>query len=180
MLESESTGTIIRCSWEEFRASGLAWWINRILHTFGWALVFEIDQAQVDLPVSEQRVIRCYPARCRFRGFDEKTEAEGFRMLTAHIEDTLPMLKADLEGTESSDEIKKTLDEALRPFLFSLNTEESIQQAKDAMVEAFFGVTGQTPSIEVDTSGAWKNEIRFEVTWPGGGPLQITTGPGDL
>lgn len=29
---------IERKSWEEFRNAGLLWWINMILHTFGWAI----------------------------------------------------------------------------------------------------------------------------------------------
>ena len=29
--------------WLEFRDSGLLWWINTMLHTFGWAIVFEFD-----------------------------------------------------------------------------------------------------------------------------------------
>jgi len=27
--------------WKEFRNSGLLWFINTILHTFGWAIVFD-------------------------------------------------------------------------------------------------------------------------------------------
>ena len=30
-------------SWEEFRDSGMLWWINMILHTFGWAITVEIE-----------------------------------------------------------------------------------------------------------------------------------------
>ena len=30
--------------WSEFRNSGLLWWINTMLHTFGWAIVFEFDK----------------------------------------------------------------------------------------------------------------------------------------
>ena len=31
-------------TWQEFKDSGLLWWINMILHTFGWAIVFEISK----------------------------------------------------------------------------------------------------------------------------------------
>ena len=30
-------------SWKEFRESGLLWFVNTILHTFGWALVAELE-----------------------------------------------------------------------------------------------------------------------------------------
>ena len=98
LAHNKHDSMVTNSSWEEFRASGLAWWINRLLHTFGWALVFEIDPASLRLPTRQQRVVRCYPARCRFRGFDEETEAEGFKKLTAHMEESMPMLKADLDA----------------------------------------------------------------------------------
>ena len=31
-------------TWKEFQESGLFWWINMILHTFGWAIVIEQDK----------------------------------------------------------------------------------------------------------------------------------------
>ena len=31
-------------SWNEFRESGLFWWTNMVLHTFGWAIVLEIEE----------------------------------------------------------------------------------------------------------------------------------------
>ena len=34
---------INRKSWEEFRNSGLLWWINKTLHMFGWAIVVNIE-----------------------------------------------------------------------------------------------------------------------------------------
>ena len=30
-------------TWDEFRTSGFLWWINQILHTFGWAIVIEVE-----------------------------------------------------------------------------------------------------------------------------------------
>lgn len=52
-----------RKTWEEFRECKLLWWINMILHTFGWAIVTEIDE--------DNKVCECYPARVKFRGFNE-------------------------------------------------------------------------------------------------------------
>jgi hypothetical protein len=45
-------------SWEEFRESGLLWWINMILHTFGWAIVLNIND--------DGEVLEVYPARIIF------------------------------------------------------------------------------------------------------------------
>ena len=78
-------------SWETFRAAGLVWWCNRILHLFGWALVVEMND-------DGENIRRVYPARCKFRGFTEAVETEGFENLTKHIEDSLPRMKADLDA----------------------------------------------------------------------------------
>lgn len=52
-----------RKSWQEFRATGMLWWVNRALHLFGWAIVVEVDDAG--------EVADAYPARVKFRGFGE-------------------------------------------------------------------------------------------------------------
>lgn len=59
-------------TWKEFRDSGLLWFVNRIIHVFGWALVLEVDEDDND------KVTKAYPARVKFRGFNEKTESNNF------------------------------------------------------------------------------------------------------
>ena len=49
-------------TWIKFKESGLLWWINMILHTFGWAIVLEIDKDTKEL-------LDVYPARVKYRGF---------------------------------------------------------------------------------------------------------------
>lgn len=34
-------------SWEEFKQCGLLWFINTILHTFGWAICYEIKDDKI-------------------------------------------------------------------------------------------------------------------------------------
>jgi len=74
-------------SWNEFRESGLFWWINMVLHTFGWAIVLEIEE---DGSVSD-----CYPARVKFRGFDEKNNTDGFIKVTKYLENNIEELKKE-------------------------------------------------------------------------------------
>lgn len=64
-------------SWKEFRESGLLWWINTILHTFGWAIVVEIDD--------KGDIKNAYPSRVKFRGFDEKTNTEGYIKVSEYL-----------------------------------------------------------------------------------------------
>ena len=47
-------------SWEEFKESGMLWWIN---------------------------TMRAYPARCKFRGFSENTNTEGYQKISKYMLD---------------------------------------------------------------------------------------------
>ena len=76
--KSEPSSMIERKTWEEFRAAQLLWWTNRMLHLFGWAIVFDVAE-------DGRTVTDVYPARVRFRGFDSQSEAEGFTGLTSHL-----------------------------------------------------------------------------------------------
>ena len=66
-------------TWNEFRNSGLLWWINMILHTFGWAIVFDIDK--------ENNIKEVYPARVKFRGFNEETNTKGYINVSKFLKD---------------------------------------------------------------------------------------------
>lgn len=57
-------------SWEEFMDSGMLWWINMILHTFGWAICCDVEE--------NGRVSAAYPIRVKLRGFGEKINSEGY------------------------------------------------------------------------------------------------------
>ena len=87
-------------TWEEFREIGLLWWVNRILHTFGWAIVVEVDKEDTDGPVQ-----KVYPARVKFRGFDESSETQGFKRLSAYMAVESPTLceEAMDDGTDGEE-----------------------------------------------------------------------------
>ena len=82
MNEAETPEMLDESTWKEFQGTGLIWWINRMLHLFGWAIVFEVDGEAGE-------VVRVYPARCKFRGFSAATETEGFHRLTRHLNDEM-------------------------------------------------------------------------------------------
>jgi hypothetical protein len=71
---------ITKKTWEEFRSSGLLWFINKTLHIFGWAIVVEIENDQVK---------NCYPARVKFRGFTEDDETEGYQKVSKYLKDNI-------------------------------------------------------------------------------------------
>lgn len=60
---------VTKKTWQEFRNAGLLFFINSILHVFGWAIVVEVDK-------DTQEITACYPARVTFRGFDENSQTE--------------------------------------------------------------------------------------------------------
>ena len=64
-------------SWQEFRENGLLWWINMILHTFGWAIALDVED---DGTISD-----AYPARVKFRGFAEKNNDEGYQKVSRYL-----------------------------------------------------------------------------------------------
>lgn len=60
-------------SWKEFRSTGLMLFVNQMLHIFGWSLVFEIE---------DEQIINVYPARVKFRGFDNKATEEAYKKVS--------------------------------------------------------------------------------------------------
>lgn len=67
---------INKMSWQEFRDSGMLWWINMILHTFGLAIVFDMEN---------DKIKDVYPARVKFRGFGEKNNTEGYIKVSEYM-----------------------------------------------------------------------------------------------
>lgn len=67
---------ILKRTWAEFSRSGLLWWTNRMLHVFGWAIVFQFKNG---------KITDVYPSRTRSRGFTFEVEAEGFQGLSRYM-----------------------------------------------------------------------------------------------
>lgn len=70
---------VTKKTWEEFRKSGFLWWINMLLHTFGWAIVFEMSES------NPNEIVEVYPARVRYRGFSEKNNTEGYIQVSEYM-----------------------------------------------------------------------------------------------
>ena len=51
-------------SWDEFRKSGMLWFINRSLHIFGWAILCEYDD--------EKKIDSCISSKGEMEGFHRK------------------------------------------------------------------------------------------------------------
>ena len=80
-------------TWKEFRDSGLLWWINMILHTFGWAIVVDFEDYNKE---TDDGIIReVYPARVKFRGFAEKNNTEGYQKVSGYLKENVEQLKKE-------------------------------------------------------------------------------------
>lgn len=76
--------------WKEFQESGLLWFVNRTLHLFGWAIVLTQD-------MDTGEILGAYPARCKFRGFSQKSESDGFKNLSSYMKDHADELKKEAD-----------------------------------------------------------------------------------
>lgn len=65
--------------YEDFRNAGLLWFVNTILHAFGWALHIEADD--------EDNIINMYPQRRGFRGFSESINNDGYEKIAKYLKD---------------------------------------------------------------------------------------------
>lgn len=72
--------------WEEFQKAGMFWFVNMILHTFGWALTYQIEDG---------KILKCYPARVKFRGFEEGLNTKGYQMVSKYLKDNITELEIE-------------------------------------------------------------------------------------
>ena len=76
-------------SGKEFKESGMLWFVNSILHTFGMALTWDPKTDAIE------------PVITKFRGFEEKYNDQGYRALTEYMRDNSLALMPDVtEETE--------------------------------------------------------------------------------
>lgn len=74
-------------SWDEFQSTGLFWFINSVLHLFGWSIVYETDE--------NNSIVNVYPARCKYRGFSEDVQTEGFKNVTKYLKENISELEKE-------------------------------------------------------------------------------------
>lgn len=68
--------------WDEFRDTGLLLYINQILHAFGWAIV--VDGGE-DGKTGKFKVADAYPAKCKFRGFNEDSVDKAYKKISDYM-----------------------------------------------------------------------------------------------
>ena len=71
-------------SWADFRECGLLWFVNNLLHVFGWAIIVELDDSG--------ELSSCYPARVAFRGFSSNSNEKGYQNVSKFMKDNAETL----------------------------------------------------------------------------------------
>lgn len=66
-------------TWEEFRDTGLLWFINGILNVFGWGIIAGLDD--------EGNLIEMLPVRTKYRGFETVLNDEGYMKVSEYLKD---------------------------------------------------------------------------------------------
>jgi hypothetical protein len=91
VMEPTPTHSMIsKKTWEEFRSTGLLLIINQLLHIFGWAVVFNFN--------AEDKLLDVYPARVKFRGFDNKDTDEAYKKVTNYLNENVRELKQETDA----------------------------------------------------------------------------------
>lgn len=77
-------------TWEEFRKTGLVLIINQILHIFGWAITFNLDD--------KGKILEVYPSRVRFRGFAGQCVDDAYLKVQEYLEKNIDVLGNDVRN----------------------------------------------------------------------------------
>lgn len=64
-------------TWSEFKEQGFLWFVNSILHVFGWAIAVREDTN------SEELIAQVY--RAKFRGFPEEINTRGYALIAEYM-----------------------------------------------------------------------------------------------
>lgn len=83
-------------TWNEFRDTGLLWFINTILNVFGWGIYIGLDD--------EGNIIDAFPTRCRFRGFETEINDEGYFLVSKYLKDNAKEIYDEFKPVEEEDE----------------------------------------------------------------------------
>ena len=81
-------------TWREFQANGLLWFINSILHVFGWAIVVIVNDFN--------NITDVYPARTKCRGFPMETNIRHYKDLTEYMVANANKLLNDFEDNNET------------------------------------------------------------------------------
>jgi len=78
-----------RREWQEFRNTGLLFFINQILHAFGWAITIVVED--------NGSISEAYPARLSARGFSDESISNGYKKVAKYLKDNAENLYKEIQ-----------------------------------------------------------------------------------
>lgn len=94
-----------KTTWDEFLNAEMLWFVNRLLHVFGWAIVFACDE--------NDNIIEVYPARTQQLGFALDVDLDCRRAFLEHLDTNMGKLKTDVAELDAEDQANVAKVEAL-------------------------------------------------------------------
>lgn len=79
---------------EDFRKTGLLWFVNQQLHLFGMCIAVEYENG---------RAAKMFPARCRFRGFAEEVNDAGYLNVSRYLAENAEELMRECGPADEHD-----------------------------------------------------------------------------
>jgi hypothetical protein len=74
--------TTTRKTWEDFEKAGLLWFVNRILHVFGWVIICVESTGTGEIE-------EVWPARTNMLGFTEEVDAASHEKFMAALHEDM-------------------------------------------------------------------------------------------
>lgn len=78
-------------AWESFKNAGLLWFINRTLHLFGYAIVYDYDNG---------KLVSVTPQFVDYVGFSREAEERGYLSLRGYMSAVSETLLENLQNVE--------------------------------------------------------------------------------
>ena len=121
MIKDEEN--IKRMTAKEFRETGCLLIINQILHVFGLAIVCDIENNSL------------YPARTKYRGFDEKSVTEGYKKVTNYLCENIIDLVEEVDDDTIKCNLCETCERHKKPKVWQNELQACKSSYKDVKVE---------------------------------------------
>lgn len=88
-IEEIKKEMLVRNTWIEFKNSGMLFFANLILQVFGWSIVIILSE--------EGEFLDAYPARSKYRGFNDESMKRGYTRISEYMRDHYDELIRDAE-----------------------------------------------------------------------------------
>lgn len=105
-MANKITKDLDQRSWDEFRSSGMLFFVNTLLHFMGWAITVN---------VKDGKVTGVFPARTRFRGFTYTDQTEQHYNVARYLRDNAPNFPTEVLDSDGDQSVLRPEEEPEPP-----------------------------------------------------------------